>query len=53
MVITMWATKYHTNVNFISWFLTEQEYIDAEFVFIVMYNFGIVLAPDELHRERG
>lgn len=52
VVITMtWHTKYHTREDFLYWFLTEQEYIDAEFRVIIAYNFGVWVTDDEMHRE--
>jgi len=54
MVITMtWMTKYHNRPEFLSWFESEQEYVDAMFVLLIMHNFGIVIDPskfaDEIH----
>lgn len=49
VVITMeWHTNYHTRHEFLTWFLTEQEYIDAEFRMIVMFNFGVWLYDEQL-----
>jgi hypothetical protein len=49
MVITMsWNTKYHTHEDFLTWFLTEQEYIDNEFIMIVIFNYGIWLNVEDL-----
>lgn len=51
MVITMtnkWMHKYQSRDEFLTWFLSEQEYIDAMFVQIVMFNFGVWLNMDEL-----
>lgn len=49
MVITMeWIRKYHTREEFVSWFIDEQEYIDAEFVMIIMFNFGVWISKDDL-----
>jgi len=50
VVITMeWYTKYHTRHEFLTWFLTEQEYIDAEFRMIVMFNFGVWMNTSEMN----
>ena len=35
-----WHTKYHCHQDFLSYFEYEQDYIDAMFSHIVMYNFG-------------
>jgi hypothetical protein len=51
MVITTmeWLKEYHTREEFLSWFETEQEYIDAEFIMIVMFNFGVWISKTDLH----
>jgi len=51
MVITMnWYTRYHNRPEFMSHFDSEQEYVDAMFAMIVMFNFGVWLEPyDMLH----
>ena len=53
MVITMhrWMTKYQNRDEFLTWFLHEQEYVDAMFVQIVMFNFGVWLETDQLYDE--
>lgn len=54
MVITMtWMTKYHNRPEFLSWFESEQEYVDAMFVILIMHNFGIVLDPAKLRDENA
>jgi len=53
MVIAMnaqWMIKYHNRVEFLSWFENEQDYIDAMFVHIIMFNFGVHLDREVLHR---
>jgi len=52
MVITMnWTQRYHNRDEFLSFFESEQDYIDAMFIQIVMFNFGVWLDSDELHDE--
>lgn len=36
-----WHSKYRNRAEFLSWFDTEQEYVDAMFALIVMYNYGV------------
>ena len=51
MVITMmneWTTKYLNRDEFLTWFLSEQEYVDAMFIQMIMFNFGVWLDMDEL-----
>lgn len=51
-VTTMnWTTKYHTRLEFMAYFLDEQEYIDAMFIQIIMENFGVWLTTDQLYKE--
>ena len=35
-----WYSKYHMPNEFLAWFETEQEYIDAMFVLIIIANYG-------------
>jgi len=52
MVITMnWMTRYYNRDEFLTWFLCEQEYVDAMFIQMIMFNFGVWLDMDELHAE--
>lgn len=51
IVMNIWMMKYHNRVEFLSWFDDEQEYIDAMFVMIVMFNFGVYLEPSKLRSE--
>lgn len=52
MVITMtWHTKYHNRTEFLSWFMTEQEFIDAMFIQMVMFNFGAWIDPSDLYTD--
>lgn len=44
----MWHSKYNMPDYFLSWFETEQEYIDAMFALIVMYNYGEWIELDNL-----
>ena len=49
MVITMnWHNKYHMPDVFLAWFETEQEFIDAMFVLIIMANYGQWVEPENL-----
>lgn len=49
-VITMnWTRKYCNREEFMAYFLTEQEYVDAMFAMIVMYNFGVCIMPEEMY----
>lgn len=55
MVITMkntWHTKYMNRTEFLSWFDSEQEYVDAMFALIVMYNYGVWLADTDMLATR-
>ena len=48
-VITMnWTTKYQMPLLFLAEFETEQEYIDAMFIMIIMFNYGVWLYPHQL-----
>lgn len=49
MIMMNWMTKYHNRTEFLTWFLSEQEYVDAMFVQMIAYNFGVWLSLDELH----
>lgn len=52
MVITMnntWMTKYMNREEFLSWFNDEQEYVDAMFAQIVMFNFGVFIDATMMH----
>lgn len=50
MVITMntWMTKYTVPAEFLSYFESEQDFVDAIFIQIVMYNFGVWIDIDQL-----
>ena len=50
-----WITKYHTHPMFLAHFDTEQEFVDAMFIQIVMFNYSVWLKPDKLyeHVESG
>ena len=37
--------------EFLAHFLTEQEYVDAMFIMIVMFNYGTWLDTDSLYRS--
>ena len=54
MVITMnttWYTKYRNRPEFMAYFETEQEYVDAMFILIVFQNFGILLDTSKLRQD--
>lgn len=56
MVITMtnsWHQKYRNRDEFLSWFLHEQEYVDAMFAQIVMFNFGVWINTEEMSPGRA
>lgn len=48
MNATGWHMRYRNRDEFLSWFLTEQEYVDAMFIQMIMFNFGVWLEADEL-----
>lgn len=52
MVITMthWYRKYHNRDEFLSYFLHEQDYVDAMFAQIVMFNFGVWVSTEEMNK---
>jgi hypothetical protein len=35
-------------LEFLAWFDTEQEYIDAMFALVIMANFGVWLDPEDM-----
>jgi hypothetical protein len=47
VVIAMWTTKYHAH-EFMTQFTTEQEFIDAMFIMIILFNYGIWLDAETL-----
>ena len=53
MVITMntWMTKYTVPPEFLSFFDSEQDFVDAIFIQIVMYNFGVWIDIEALRAE--
>ena len=52
MVIPMnWMTRYHSRDEFLSFFIDEQDYIDAMFIQMIMFNFGVWLDVDGLHSD--
>lgn len=54
MVIMMtnnWYSKYRNRPEFMANFDSEQEYVDAMFIMIVMFNFGIYIDPTRLHES--
>lgn len=49
--INMWQLQYHNRPEFLSFFESEQDYVDAMFILIVYQNFGILLRHDMLQRS--
>ena len=45
MVIPMmnWMNRWHNRQEFLSFFENEQDYVDAMFTQIVMFNFGVFI----------
>lgn len=52
MVITMantiWYTKYRNRAEFMAGFNTEQDYVDAMFAMLIMFNYGVWLDPSDM-----
>jgi hypothetical protein len=48
MMYPTWHTKYRMPDEFLDWFLTEQEYIDAMFVQMIMANYGLWIDIESL-----
>jgi hypothetical protein len=46
-----WMTKYRNVSDFLSFFENEQDYVDAMFVHMIMYNFGVYLDHTMLYTE--
>ncbi len=46
-----WYNKYRNRPEFMDNFESEQDYVDAMFIMIVMFNFGRYMRPDELRDE--
>lgn len=46
----MWITKYMMRPEFLAYFDTEQEYVDAMFAQIIAYNFGTWIDPADMLR---
>ena len=51
MVTTMthWTDKYSMPLEFMANFLTEQEFIDHMFIWMIYTNYGIMVSQVELH----
>jgi hypothetical protein len=43
-----WYTKYHMPVEFAAYFLSEQEYVDHMFIWLIYANFGVLLSTENL-----
>lgn len=46
-----WTSKYHGQTDFLKLFKTEQDFIDATFMLIIMVNYGVYVAPENLHKN--
>lgn len=46
-----WTIKYHQRDEFTNWFDSEQDFIDALFILIIMENWGIWLDKDKLYKD--
>lgn len=50
-MMNTWYNKYMNRPEFMANFESEQDYIDAMFIMIVMFNYGTWLNKDELRNE--
>ena len=48
---TNWYTKYRNRAEFMASFDSEQDYIDAMFVQMIMFNYGVWIDPENLRKE--
>ena len=46
--VAMWKLNYHNRLEFLDYFIDEQDYVDAMFILIIYQNFGILLRHDML-----
>jgi hypothetical protein len=46
-----YSDKYKNHKEFQKWFTNEQDYVDAMFVQIVMFNFGVNVRKEKLLRK--
>lgn len=46
-----WTSKYHGQTDFLKLFKTEQDFVDATFMLIIMVNYGVYVAPENLHKN--
>ena len=55
MVIPMntWMTRYNNITDFLSFFDSEQDYVDAMFVHMIMYNYGIYMDHTMLYTSEN
>ena len=51
MVIPMWMLKYNIVTDFLTFFENEQDYVDAMFVHMIMYNYGVYLDHTMLYNS--
>jgi hypothetical protein len=54
MVIPMqktWHTRYNNVTEFLAYFESEQDYVDAMFIHMIMWNYGIYLDHTMLYRS--
>jgi len=43
-----WNVKYHMPIEFTAYFLSEQDFVDHMFIWLIYANFGILLSMEEL-----
>lgn len=52
MVIPMtWHTRYKYGTEFLTHFDNEQDFIDAMFIHMIMWNFGVYMDHTMLYRD--
>ena len=47
-----WYSRYRNRPEFMANFDSEQEYVDAMFTMIIMFNYGVDVTPKELSLVR-
>lgn len=50
-MINTWTTKYRNRMEFLAHFDSEQDFIDAMFIQIIMFNYGTWLDKDKLNHK--
>ena len=43
-----WNAKYHMPIEFTASFLSEQDFVDHMFIWLIYANFGVLLSVEEL-----